>query len=99
MSLQQGTFEPLPSKEELRQWVEEHRRHNADVTSYLWHVIPMAERFGERAYDIAARALRENGLSVSGSQLRALAAELATAEGRGKYAEERRKHVMLHTTG
>ena len=72
MSLQKGTFEPLPPKEELRRWVEEHRRHNADVTSYLWHVIPVAERFGERAYDIAARSLCENGLTVTGTQLDAL---------------------------
>ena len=43
--------------------------------------LPVAERFGERAYDIAAHALCENGLSVTGPQLRALAAELATSEG------------------
>jgi hypothetical protein len=99
MSLQPGTFQPLPSREELRAWVDEHKRHNADLTSYMWHIMPLADRFGDRAYDVAAKSLRASGLQVTAAQLRELAEELRTPAGRERYAEERRLHVMVHTTG
>ncbi len=99
MSLQPGTFQPLPSKDELQAWVNEHRRHNADLTSYMWHIMAVAERFGDRAYDVAAKSLCESGLQVTAAQLKALADELKTPAGQERYAEERRLHVMVHTTG
>ena len=99
MTLQPGTFKLLPAKEELQALVEEERRHNADLTSYMWHIMPIAERFGDAVFAVASKSLCERGLEVTAAQLADLATELQTPEGRQRYAEQRRLHVMLHTTG
>jgi hypothetical protein len=99
VTLQPATFKPLPAKEELQALVEEERRHIADLTSYMWHIMPIAERCGDAVFAVAAKALCERGLEVTATQLADLAAELKTPEGRQRYAEQRRLHVMLHTTG
>jgi hypothetical protein len=98
-TLQAGQFLPLGSKEEILALIAEEERHNADLTAYLWYIMPVADRFGERAYDVAAEALRGCGLTVTGEQLKALAQELRTPAGLAKYAEERRLHVMSHVCG
>jgi hypothetical protein len=65
----------------------------------MWHVIPVAERFGASAYDVAARALAARGLPVTAEGLRNLGRDLQTVKGLERYAEQRRLHVMKHTTG
>jgi len=98
-TMQAGQYKPLGSKEEILALIAEEERHNADLTSYLWYIMPVADRFGERAYDVAAEALRGCGLDVSGGQLKALAQELRTPAGQAKHAEARRLHVMNHVCG
>lgn len=98
-TMQAGQFMPLGSKEEIIALTAEEDRHNADLTAYLWYIMPVADRFDERAYDVAAEALRGCGLDVSGAQLKALAEELRTPAGQEKYAEQRRLHVMHHVCG
>ncbi len=97
--MQPAVFGPLPSRRRLQALVDEERRHNADVTSYMWHVIPVAEQFGESVYDAAADALAGRGLPVTAAGLRHLGGELRTTAGLQRYATERRLHVMHHTTG
>ena len=99
MTLQAGQFMPLGSKEEIEALVAEEKRHLEDVTAYMWYVMPVADKFGPRAYDVAAEALRQCGLEVSGAELKALAAELKTPAGQEKYAERRRLHVLHHVCG
>lgn len=99
MPMQPAVFRPLPSRERLVTLVEEERRHNADITSYLWHVIPIANRFGDAAYDVAAESLAARGLPVTAQGLRELGRDLQTPAGRQRYAKQRRLHVMNHTTG
>jgi hypothetical protein len=99
MTLQPGTFNSLPSKEKLLALVEEERRHNADLTSYMWHIVPIAARFGDEVFAVAAKSLSERGVDVTATQLKELAEELQTPEGGERYTEQRRRHVMLHTTG
>ena len=99
MPIQSGTWKPLPSKEVIQEGIEEQKRHNADLTSYLWYIIPVAEQFGEQVYDVAAESLTQNGVEVSAAQLKDLADELKTPEGMERYAEVRQLHVMGHVTG
>jgi hypothetical protein len=99
MAIQAGTFKSLPPKAELLAAIEAEKRHNADLTSYLWYLMPLAERFGERVYDVAAASLAASGLDVTPAQLKALAAELQTPEGRQRYAEQRHYHLFNHVTG
>lgn len=99
MPIQSGTWKRLPSKEVLLEGIEEQRRHNADITSYLWYVMPLEEKFGDKVYDVAAESLAKSGLEVSASRLKELAEELKTPEGMERYAEERRLHVFGHVTG
>jgi len=99
MTLQQANYEPLPAEDELQAWVDEQRRHAGDITSHMWHIMPIADRFGDAVYEVAARSLTASGLPATADQLKRLAAELRSPEGRERYAEQRRRHVMLHTTG
>ena len=98
MAIQSGTFKRLPPKEKLLGLIEEERNHNADITSYLWYIMPVAERFGNKVYDVAAESLTRSGLKVSSSQLRTVAQELKTSEGMGRSTKQRRLHLS-HVIG
>jgi hypothetical protein len=99
MTLQLANYQPLPAREDLQAWVDEQERHAGDLTSHMWHIIPVAERFGDSVYAVAAQSLKASGFDVTAEQLKALADELKTPAGLQKYAEQRRRHVMMHTTG
>ena len=99
MAIQPGTFKRLPAKEVILEQIEEERRHLYDITSYLWYIMPVAERFGDRVYDVAARALTESGIKVTAQELKALAEVLKTPEGLERYAEQRRRHILYHICG
>jgi hypothetical protein len=93
MPLQSKTFDRLPPTEKLDQMIEFYRQRNTDVTSFLWYLVPLADRLGDRVYAVAAASLSDSGLNVTADQLRALAAEMKTPEGRQRYAENRRLHI------
>jgi len=99
MTMQAGQYKRLGSKEEIQALIAEERRHLEDPLAYLLYILPVAERFGERAYDVAAEALQDCGLDISADQLKTIAAELQTPAGQAKYAERRRLHVMNHVCG
>jgi hypothetical protein len=99
MAIQPGTFMRLPGKEAIVQMIEEERRHLFDLTSYLWYIMPVAERFGDQAYAVAAEALTQNGVPASATLLKALAEELKTPEGLARHAKERELHITLHVCG
>ncbi len=99
MPIQPGTFKRLPPKEAIQAGIENERRHNADLTSFMWYIMPVADQCGERAYEVAAASLCASGLPVTAEQLKALAAELRTPEGQAKYEERRRYHLFNHVTG
>lgn len=90
---------PLPSKDDILERIEVQKRHVADLTSYIWYIMPVAERFGDKVYDVAAESLAESGLQVSPSRLKELAEELKTPEGKKRYAERRRIHIGTNITG
>jgi hypothetical protein len=91
-------FTPLPSKEELQGAIELHERHLADLTSYLWYIMPVADRFGDSVYDLSAESLTKSGIPTSAMQLKALAAELKTPDGMQRYAGNRRIHIGTNVT-
>jgi hypothetical protein len=99
MSIQPGTFKRLPDKHVILTQIEEERRHLHDLSSYMWYIIPVAEKFGDRVYEVAARALCESGLHVTVEEMKALADELKTPAGMERYAEQRRLHALLHICG
>jgi hypothetical protein len=99
MPIQAGTFKRLPAKEAIQAGIENERRHNADLTSFMWYIMPVADKAGERVYEVAAASLRASGLEVSADDLKALAAELRTPEGQARYEERRRYHLFNHVTG
>ncbi len=99
MAIQSGTFKRLPGKEVILAQIEEERRHLNDLSSYMWYIMPVADRFGEQVYEVAARSLIESGLKVTAAEMKALAEELKTPEGMERYAEQKRRHVLLHICG
>ena len=98
MAIQPGTFKRLPPKEEILELIADQKRHDADVTSYVWYLMPLADRFGDGVYEVAAESLARSGLEVSASRLKELGQELRTPEGLDRCSEERRLHLS-HVTG
>jgi hypothetical protein len=99
MAIQSGTFKRLPGKDVILEQIEEERRHLNDLSSYMWYIMPVADKFGEQVYEVAARSLAESGLKVTLGEMKALAEELRTPEGMKRYAEQKRRHVLLHICG
>jgi hypothetical protein len=99
MPFQVGTFKRLPPKEVILEAIEREKKHNVDLTSFMWYIMPVAEKCGERVYDVAAESLSKSGHLVTGEQLKALAAELQTPEGQARHAEQRKYHIFNHVTG
>ena len=93
MPLNPPLFQPLPSKEKLLERIEFYKGRNADLISYVWYLLPLAARFGERVFEVAARSLAESGLSVTAEQLCTLGHEMQTPEGQQKYAHNRALHI------
>lgn len=81
MEIQPRSFHALPSKEEILRSIETQEKRIADLTSYIRYVMPVADRFGDDVYAVAARSLTESGVSVTAKQLKELAEELKTPEG------------------
>lgn len=99
MAIQSGTFKQLPGKEVILAQIEEERRHLHDVSSYLWYIMPVADRFGDEVYQVAAEALADNGIITTTAELRALAEELKTPQSLECYAERKRLHTLFHICG
>jgi len=99
MTVQDSTFHRLPPKEDILAGIEKQREHVTDMKTYLCYLIPLAEKFGERVYDVAAASLAEGGLDVTASQLKELAGELSSPEGEERYREARLSHTGLYLTG
>lgn len=99
MAIQSGTWKRLPAKEEILEGIEEQKRHNADITSYMWYILPLVDQLGKQVYEVAAQSLAERGLEVDAAELQRLGEELKTPEGLARYERERRLHVFGHVTG
>lgn len=95
MPIQPSTFNALPPEDALLERIRQQQAHIADLTSYMWFVCRVAERFGERAYEVAAEFLSGKGFDVTPAMLQQLGVELLTPEGRARYDAERRRHAAL----
>lgn len=65
MPLNSPMFHPLPSKEKLLERIELYKEHNADLNSYMWFLLPLAAKFGDRVFEVSAKSLAESGLSIT----------------------------------
>lgn len=99
MPIQSGTYRRLPDKKIIQKRIELEKQHNDDLISYLLYVIPLADKFGDRVYEVAAKALTETGLSVTADVLRALAEEFKTPDGLKRCSEQRHRHIFGYVTG
>jgi hypothetical protein len=93
MAVEPRSFNRLPPKEKILNAIEMQKLRLTDLTSYLWHITPVAERFGDQVYEVAARSLTESGVPTSAAELKALAEGLKTPEGQARYAENRFRHM------
>jgi hypothetical protein len=93
MEIQPRTFHPLPAKEKILRAIANQEKRISDLTSYMWYILPVAHKFGDNVYEVAARSLSESGISVTATQLKELAQELKTPEGMQQYAEQRLRHL------
>jgi len=94
---QSATFHRLPPKEVILERIEQQEDRIAGPVSYLLHIMPVAELFGEQVYEVAAKSLRESGVEVTAEKLKQVAAELKTPEGQERYANEKWVHIASLT--
>jgi hypothetical protein len=90
---QSATFHRLPPREVILKHIEQQEERIAGPVSYLLHIMPVVDRFGEQVYDVAAKSLQESGVVVTAERLRQVAAELRTPEGQERYADEKWGHI------
>jgi len=76
MPIQAGCFKPLPSKEAMLKIIENEKKRKLDIASFMPLIQPVADRFGDKAYSVAARSLTKSGFKVSASEIKKLAKEL-----------------------
>ena len=93
MPLENPLFRPFPPTEKLLERIEFYKERNADPTTFMWHLLPLEEKFGERVYDVAAKSLAESGLPVTGESLRALARDMRDPANKAKYDRLRGLHI------
>lgn len=89
---------PFPSKKVLMATIEQRKQHISNVTSFMWYIMPVAERLGDQVYEIAAKSLCESGLNVSAEQLRQLADDINSPEKKEYYRMERLFHIGTNLT-
>jgi hypothetical protein len=98
VAIQPSTFNPPASRDNILAAIERQAEHLRDETTYLVHLIPLAERFGPEVYTIAASALSERGIDVAAARLAELAQDFTSAQGTGRYREARIHHAGLFIT-
>ena len=96
-SHQTATFHRLPPIEKIQSRIRIQERRVAGPVSYVLHLMPVADRFGDRVYEVAARSLSANGVGVTAERLKQVAAELRTPEGLERYRKERWEHIWSLT--
>jgi hypothetical protein len=98
MTIQESTFHPLPPREAIEAAIKKQRDHIKDLTSYLCYLIPLAEKCGDKVYDIAARSLSDSGVEVTAARLKELATYLTSPEGEEDFRKARLSHTGLFLT-
>ncbi len=94
---QTSTFHDMPSAEAIERKMALLQRRIAGPLSYVLYIQPVAERFGDRVYEVAARSLNESGIPVTAEQLKSVAEELKTPEGKARYEQARWEHIWAIT--
>lgn len=93
MILQPKTFNRLPDGKKIKESTNIIRSHKANITSYMWYILPLYEKFGEQVFDVAAKSLAESSLKVSVEQLKELAHEMRLPEKEEYYQKVRLQHI------
>lgn len=89
---------PFPSKSDLEANIDMRKKHVANLSSYMWYILPVAEKFGEKVFEVAAQSLTESGLEVTAGQLQELAREMQSPEKQQFYKQERLFHIGTNLT-
>jgi len=97
MNQQPSTFHRYPPKEKIQKRIEMMERRVAGPVSYMLYIMPVAKKFGDRVYDVAAASLQASGVQVTAKQLRVLATELSTPEGMEKHRRAKWEHIYAIT--
>lgn len=94
---QTSTFHGLPPKDVIERRIAMQQRRIAGPLSYVLYIKPVAEKFGDQVYEVAARSLQESGVQVTAGQLKQVAEELETPEGQARHEQDRWEHIWSIT--
>ena len=92
------SYKKLPPKEVIQQIVERRRAHITNLSSYMWYILPVAKKFGDKVYEVAAKSLTSSGIPTTADQLKRLGEEMQSPEWEIHYEEEKHSHIGTNLT-
>jgi len=92
------SFKMLPPKEEIEKIVKQRKAHITNLSSYMWYIMPVAKKFGDNVYVVAAKSLTDSGVPTTADQLKQLAEEMQSSERHEHYEKEKHMHIGMNIT-
>jgi hypothetical protein len=92
------SFKPLPPREEIQKVIERRRRHITNLSSYMWYILPVVKKFGNKVFEVAAKSLTDSGIQTTADQLKRLAEEMQSLDGVKQFENEKHTHIGMNIT-
>jgi len=92
------SFKPLPLREEIQNIIDRRRGHLTNLSSYMWYILPVAKKFGDKVFEVAAKSLADSGIQTTADQLKQLAEEMQSPDGVKRFEKEKHTHIGMNIT-
>jgi len=92
------SFKPLPPREEIQNIIDRRRGHLTNLSSYMWYILPVAKKFGDKVFEVAAKSLTDSGIPATADQLKRLAEEMQSPDGVKHFEIEKHTHIGTNIT-
>jgi hypothetical protein len=92
------SFKMLPPKEEIQKIVERRKAHIDNIISYMWYILPVAKKYGDRVFEVAAKSLTDSGIQTTADHLKRLAEEMQSPDGMKHFENEKHTHIGMNLT-
>ena len=92
------SFKRLPPKGEIKKIVKWRKQHIYNLSSYMWYILPVAKKFGDKVYEVAAKSITASGIPTTANELMQLAKKMQSVDGEKHYTYEKHMHIGMNLT-
>ena len=89
MDLTPNTFNRFSDLEMMEKKLEIITDLNKDGTTFMWMLLPLSEKLGEKVFDVAAKSLKESGVEITAEKMKELARDMRLPEKQEFYRKKR----------